>query len=122
MKLIYANLNRSWQNKTLHSYTTFGASSLEFLLFGLIWWRILANLQNNQKWKSPLIGCVISCLAVALLALILLMTGRELPWTRSLLLEVSKNGSPSERATLMKDRSFYCSLLRSFRCVAVTWR
>lgn len=88
MELKYANGNCSWQNKALHSYTTFGASSLEFLVYGLIWGRILVNLQCDRKWRSPLVGCCTICVAVAFLALILLLISREVPWTQILLLEV----------------------------------
>ncbi len=80
----------------IHFYTTLVASFLEMTLFALVWCVILYDL--NKEWKSKWMSCLggsfASNLAVALLALIFLVVGGELPNPRRLLLEVSKNGDP----------------------------
>ncbi len=123
VELAYANPNRSLHKETLHFWTVFSASFLEFLLFSLIYWGTLIDSKDHRKWRSGLAGSSILCSAVVLAALISSVTGWRLPWIRQLLLEVmEKVISRLKESTDDKHRSYYCSSRYSFRYVGFTSR
>lgn len=88
VELAYANLNCNLHKETLHFWTVFSASFLEFLLFSLIYWWTLINSKDHRKWRSGLAGSSILCSTVVLAALVSSGTGWKLPWVRHLLLEI----------------------------------
>ena len=90
VEFAYTNPKCSLHKDTLHFWTVFNASFLEFLLFNLIYWWTLMECKDHQKWRSGLAGSCIIGSAVVLAALMSLATGWKLPWIRHLLLEVMK--------------------------------
>ena len=121
VELAYANLNCILHKETLHFWTVFSASFLEFLLFSLIYWWTLINSKDHRKWRSGLAGSSILCSTVVLAALVSSGTGWKLPWVRHLLLEViGKVISRLKESTNDEHRSCYYLSRYNFRYVAFT--
>ena len=123
MDYIYINPRYSLYKEALHFWTVLLASLLEFLLFSVIYWLILAEIKCHRKWKSSLARNSILCPAVVLVVLVSSVMGWKLPWIRRLLLEVmNKVISRFEEGTNNKPRSCYCSFQYIFRYAVYTLR
>jgi hypothetical protein len=123
LEIVFSDPNCSLHKETLHFWTVFSASFLEFLLFSSMYWWTLISSKHHRKWISGLAGSSILCSAVVLMTVISLVTGWKLPWIRSLLLEVmEKLISRLEESSNDKHRSCYCSSRYNFRYVAFTSR
>ena len=91
---MHTNLGFRYQNEALYFYAVLGASFVDYVLLGLVYWRTLTVVRKDRKWKTNLAESIGRCSAVAIVALVSMMTGWKILYVRRLLLNVSWTGSP----------------------------
>ena len=81
----------SLHNLTVQFWTLSGASSLDFLTFGLIysWLTVTLHLEHNVGRRKLLFQFTMICFSVAVVQLIALVIGLRFPFLQALLFEVS---------------------------------